>query len=121
MTETATVRVQRIMPAAPEVVFDEWLDPEALKDWMCPRPVHCVEVAVDARVGGAFRLDLDDSGTAVLIVGRYLEIDRPHRLRLHLDQLPIARSHRRQCRRRGLRPAAELAHPHVDRATAALR
>ncbi|CQD19506.1 activator of Hsp90 ATPase 1 family protein [Mycolicibacterium conceptionense] len=26
MTDSATVRVRRVMPAAPDVVFDEWLD-----------------------------------------------------------------------------------------------
>ena len=30
MTEAAIVRVQRVMPAAPEVVFDEWLDPRVV-------------------------------------------------------------------------------------------
>ena len=48
MTETATVRVQRIMPAAPDVVFDEWLDRESLQEWMCPRPVRVVDVTVEA-------------------------------------------------------------------------
>ena len=38
MTEAATVRVQRVMPAVPEVVFDEWLDRESLGEWMCPVP-----------------------------------------------------------------------------------
>ena len=51
MSETVTVVVQRVMPAAPEVVFDEWLDPEALQEWMCPHPVRVVDVTVDARVG----------------------------------------------------------------------
>ncbi|MGY4710825.1 SRPBCC family protein [Mycolicibacterium sp. CBM1] len=81
MTETVTVRVQRVMPAAPDVVFDEWLDPQALREWMCPRPVRVVAVTVDADVGGRLHLDLDDSGTAVLISGQFLTIDRPHRLR----------------------------------------
>ena len=40
MTGAATVRVQRVMPAAPDVVFDEWLDRESLQEWMCPRPVR---------------------------------------------------------------------------------
>ena len=31
MTEAPTVRLQRVMPATPEVVFDEWLDPESLR------------------------------------------------------------------------------------------
>ncbi|OBF17812.1 SRPBCC domain-containing protein [Mycobacterium sp. ACS4331] len=81
MTDTATVRVQRVMPASPEVVFDQWLDPESLADWMCPRPVRCVAIAVEPRVGGGVRFDLDDSGESVLIVGQFQVIDRPRLLR----------------------------------------
>lgn len=81
MSETVTVLVQRVMPAPPDVVFDEWLDPEALQEWMCPNPVRVVDVAVDARVGGTVRFDVDDSGTRVLISGQFLTIDRPRLLR----------------------------------------
>ncbi|KMO79382.1 ATPase [Mycolicibacterium chubuense] len=75
------VRVRRVLPAVPEVVFDEWLDPEALAEWMCPRPSRCVAITVEAHVGGRVRFDVDDSGRLVLITGQFLHIDRPHRLR----------------------------------------
>ena len=32
MTDVFVARVQRIMPAPPEAVFDEWLDPESLAE-----------------------------------------------------------------------------------------
>lgn len=75
------MRVQRIMPAPPDEVFDEWLDPEALTEWMCPNPTRVVDVHLEPRVGGRMRLDLDDVGAAVLITGQFLAIDRPHLLR----------------------------------------
>ena len=81
MTEAVTVRVQRVMPAVPDVVFDQWLDPESLEEWMCPRPVRVLEVAVEPRIGGTVRFDIDDSGTRVLITGQFLTIDRPNVLR----------------------------------------
>ena len=81
MTEAPVVRVQRVMPAAPEVVFDQWLDPDSLGDWMCPRPVRCVAVTVEPQVGGRVRFDVDASGTSVLITGHFLAIDRPNLLR----------------------------------------
>jgi uncharacterized protein YndB with AHSA1/START domain len=81
MTDAPVVRVQRVMPAAPDVVFDQWLDPESLAEWMCPRPVRCVAITVDPRVEGRVRFDVDDSGTSVLITGRFLAIERPHLLR----------------------------------------
>ena len=74
------VRVQRVMPAAPEVVFDAWLDPESLADWMCPRPDRCVAITVEPYVGGTVRFDVDHSGTSVLITGTFLAIDRPQLL-----------------------------------------
>jgi uncharacterized protein YndB with AHSA1/START domain len=81
MTDAPVVRVQRVMPAAPDVVFDQWLDPESLAEWMCPRPVRCVAITVEPRVEGRVRFDVDDSGTSVLITGRFLAIERPHLLR----------------------------------------
>ncbi|MCV7345112.1 SRPBCC family protein [Mycolicibacterium rhodesiae] len=81
MTDTVTVVVSRVMPAPPAVVFDEWLDPEALQEWMCPNPVRVVEVTIEPRVGGTVRFDVDDSGTGVLISGQFLTIDRPRLLR----------------------------------------
>lgn len=81
MTDTATVRVQRLMPAAPDVVFNEWLDRESLQEWMCPRPVRVLDVMVEPHVGGVVRFDVDDSGTRVLITGQFLTIDRPRLLR----------------------------------------
>lgn len=81
MTEAATVRVQRVMPATPDEVFDEWLDRESLQQWMCPRPVQVIDVMVEPHVGGTVRFDVDDSGTRVLITGQFLTIDRPRLLR----------------------------------------
>ena len=81
MNDAPVVRVQRVMPAAPEVVFDQWLDPESLTEWMCPRPTRCVAITVEPCVGGSVRFDVDDSGTSVLITGRFLAVDRPHLLR----------------------------------------
>jgi uncharacterized protein YndB with AHSA1/START domain len=81
VTDAVTVRVQRVMPATPEVVFDEWLDPESLQEWMCPDPVRVVDVTVEPHIGGLVRFDVDDSGTRVLITGQFLSIERPSLLR----------------------------------------
>jgi uncharacterized protein YndB with AHSA1/START domain len=81
MNDAPIARVQRVMPAAPDVVFDEWLDPESLAEWMCPRPVRVVALTIEPRVAGTVRFDINDLGTRVLITGRFLAIDRPHLLR----------------------------------------
>ena len=82
MNDSPIVRVQRVMPATPEVVFDQWLDPESLQEWMCPRPLRVVAVTVEPHVGGSVRFDVDDSGNLFVITGRFLAIERPNLLRL---------------------------------------
>ena len=75
-----TAVVRRLLPAAPDVVYGEWLDPDALADWMCPRPARCRNVESEARVGGRLRIDVEDGGAEFSITGEYLVLDRPHRL-----------------------------------------
>jgi uncharacterized protein YndB with AHSA1/START domain len=53
MNDAPIVRVQRVMPALPEVVLDQWLDPESLAEWMCPRPARVVAITIEPHVGGA--------------------------------------------------------------------
>lgn len=81
MTARPVVRVQRVMPATPEEVFDEWVDPDALVEWMCPRPSRCVAITVEPYVGGRVRFDVEDPDGLVLITGQFLDVDRPNLLR----------------------------------------
>jgi uncharacterized protein YndB with AHSA1/START domain len=74
----ASVIVRRVMPAPPPVVYDEWLDPGALADWMCPRPAVPTNIECDAHVGGVYRIDIEDTGVRMAVTGRYLLLDRPH-------------------------------------------
>lgn len=73
--------VQRVLPAPPAVVYDEWLDPDALSDWMCPRPALATKIDLEATVGGRLWIDIEDSGVTFVVTGRYLELERPRRLR----------------------------------------
>lgn len=78
-----TVRLERTFDASAEAVFDAWTHPEVLRrwwaageDWTTP------EAEVDLRVGGGYRLTMrDPGGAACTVVGEYLEISRPERLR----------------------------------------
>jgi uncharacterized protein YndB with AHSA1/START domain len=81
VTARPVVRVQRVMPATPEEVFDEWVDPDALVEWMCPRPARCVAITVEPYVGGRVRFDVEDPDGLVLITGQFLDVDRPNLLR----------------------------------------
>jgi uncharacterized protein YndB with AHSA1/START domain len=78
-----TVRLERTFDASAEAVFDAWTHPEVLRrrwatgeDWTTP------EAEMDLRVGGGYRLTMrDPGGAACTVVGEYLEISRPGRLR----------------------------------------
>jgi uncharacterized protein YndB with AHSA1/START domain len=71
----------RVLPASAEVAYDQWLDADALADFITPGPARSGRVNVDPRVGGAFRIEMIDSQGVVQIAGRYLELERPRRLR----------------------------------------
>lgn len=77
------VRATRYIEASPERVFDAWLVPRMLGQWMFGprvRQENVVRLDVDPRIGGSFSLKVERNGQIIDHVGRYLEIERPHRL-----------------------------------------
>jgi uncharacterized protein YndB with AHSA1/START domain len=81
VTTDRVVTVRRVLPAPPDVVYDEWLDPVGMLDWMCPRPARAVKISLEPSVGGALRIDIEDSGSSLYVSGTFVELDRPRRLR----------------------------------------
>jgi uncharacterized protein YndB with AHSA1/START domain len=81
MSGSATVTVSRDIHAAPERVFEAWLDPEQAKEFLFATPGgEIVRCDIDARVGGTFLIiDRRADGDAEHH-GKFLEIERPHRL-----------------------------------------
>ncbi|MGC2375451.1 MAG: SRPBCC domain-containing protein [Solirubrobacteraceae bacterium] len=81
MSETS-LRLQRTYEASPEDVFDAWTNPEVLRRWWVVDPAGRTPVAdVDLRVGGRYRLSMEDpSGTRHTVGGEYQEVVRPTRL-----------------------------------------
>lgn len=79
---TARVVVTHSFAAAPERVFDAFLDPKIARQFLfATSSGEMITAQIDARVGGQFcfierRPDMGD----VRHVGEYLEIDRPRRL-----------------------------------------
>ena len=59
------IRMERIIPARPERVYREWLDPELLARWMVPGPYEVTRVEVDERVGGHYRIWQSHSGSEI--------------------------------------------------------
>jgi uncharacterized protein YndB with AHSA1/START domain len=76
-------RVTQQFNVAAERVFDAWMDPDLIGQWMfgpALREEEVVRLTVDARVGGAFSFVVRRQGQEIDHIGEYLEIDRPHRL-----------------------------------------
>ena len=77
----AQVKAERRIAAAPEAVFDAWLDPAVAGRWLFATPEgEMVRVDIDPRAGGRFEIVERRDGEEVLHTGRYEEIDRPRRL-----------------------------------------
>jgi len=77
----AVAIVRYVLPARPEVAYDEWLDPEALAEFITPAPARTGRIEIEPRLGGALRLEMVDGERLVEIRGEFLELDRPNRLR----------------------------------------
>jgi uncharacterized protein YndB with AHSA1/START domain len=77
----ASVRVSRLLGAAPDRVFDAWLNAdEASRFLFAERDGDAVRTEIDARIGGGFRVLRHSHGDATEYSGEYLEIERPHLL-----------------------------------------
>ncbi len=50
------VSVRRNMPAPREVVYKAWIDPQGIREWMCPGDAISAEAVLDVRVGGSYRI-----------------------------------------------------------------
>lgn len=81
--EQPVVTVTHYFESTPERVFDAWLDPVLIRQWMIgltDADEEMVSVSVDARVGGRFSFVVRRAGQLIDHVGQYLELVRPQRL-----------------------------------------
>lgn len=76
-------RVTQHFAVPAERVFEAWLTPELIGQWMfgpALREEEVVRITVDGRVGGAFSFVVRRQGQEFDHVGTYLELDRPRHL-----------------------------------------
>lgn len=75
-----SLQIKRRLNAPIQDVFDAWVNPTSLQQWMCP-PGNTVDlVELDVRVGGALRIHIDCEDLYYSATGEYLEILPPERL-----------------------------------------
>jgi uncharacterized protein YndB with AHSA1/START domain len=80
---TSTVRLHRVLRAAPGKVYRAFLEPEALARWLPPNGFTCRVDHLEARVGGTFRMAFTNFGTGHghSFGGTYLELVPGQRIR----------------------------------------
>jgi uncharacterized protein YndB with AHSA1/START domain len=78
-TNTNTVRLHRVLRAAPERIYRAFLDPDAMAKWLPPNGFVGKVHQMDAKVGGTYRMSFTNftSGKSHSFGGTYLEL-KPH-------------------------------------------
>jgi uncharacterized protein YndB with AHSA1/START domain len=80
---TNTIRLHRVLRAAPEKVYRAFLDAEAMAKWLPPNGFTSKVHHMDARVGGSFRMSFTNfaTGQGHSFGGEYLELTPHERIR----------------------------------------
>ena len=80
---THTVRLHRVLRAAPERVYKAFIDPDAMNKWLPPNGFTGKVHSMDAKVGGKFRMSFTNftNGQSHSFGGEYIEMVPNERLR----------------------------------------
>jgi uncharacterized protein YndB with AHSA1/START domain len=72
--------VRRRMPAPREVVYEAWIDPQGIREWMCPGDTLSAEASLDVRVGGSYRIVMKGKDRDHVHTGVYQVVEPPSKL-----------------------------------------
>jgi uncharacterized protein YndB with AHSA1/START domain len=77
-----TVRLHRVLAAAPAKVYRAFVEPDAIASWLPPFGFTCTVDELDARVGGRHRMSFRNftTGASHAFGGEYLELVAGERL-----------------------------------------
>ncbi len=80
---TNTIRLHRVLRAAPERVYRAFLDPEAMVKWLPPNGFTGNVHHVEAEVGGTYRMSFKNltTGSSHTFGGTYVELTPHERIR----------------------------------------
>ncbi|HEX7082416.1 MAG TPA: SRPBCC family protein [Gammaproteobacteria bacterium] len=83
----STIRLHRVLRAAPERVYRAFLDPDAMVKWLPPNGFTAKVHHMDAKVGGTYRMSFTNftTGKSHAFGGRLLELTPGERIR-YTDQ-----------------------------------
>jgi uncharacterized protein YndB with AHSA1/START domain len=80
---TNTIKLHRVLRAAPEKVYRAFLDADAMAKWLPPNGFTCKVHQLDAKVGGTYKMSFTNfsSGKSHSFGGEYLELTPPELIR----------------------------------------
>jgi uncharacterized protein YndB with AHSA1/START domain len=80
---TNTVRLHRVLRAAPQRIYRAFLDADAMAKWLPPYGFTCKVHQMDARVGGTFKMSFSNfsTGNGHSFGGEYRELVPNERIR----------------------------------------
>jgi uncharacterized protein YndB with AHSA1/START domain len=83
MATTNTVRLHRVLRAAPERIYRAFLDADAMAKWLPPYGFTCKVHHMDPKVGGTFRMTFTNftTGNGHSFGGEYRELVPNERVR----------------------------------------
>ncbi|HWA87472.1 MAG TPA: SRPBCC family protein [Opitutus sp.] len=79
---TNTIKLHRVLRAAPEKVYRAFLDPAAMAKWLPPYGYTCTVHHMDPKVGGTYKMSFTNftSGKSHSFGGKYIELVPGQRL-----------------------------------------
>jgi uncharacterized protein YndB with AHSA1/START domain len=79
---TSTIRLHRVLRAAPEKIYRAFLDVNALAKWLPPNGFTAKVHQLDAKVGGSYKMSFTNfsTGTSHSFGGTYLELEPYERI-----------------------------------------
>lgn len=82
-TSANTIRLHRVLRAAPERVYRAFLDADAMAKWLPPNGFTCKVHHLDAKVGGTYKMSFTNftTGKSHSFGGTYLELKPYERIR----------------------------------------
>ncbi len=80
---TNTIRIHRVLRAAPERVYRAFLDPDAKAKWLPPNGFTGKVHAMEAKVGGGYKMSFTNftTGKSHSFGGTYVELTPHERIR----------------------------------------
>src|SRR5437879_13390472 len=81
---TNSIRLHRVLRAAPDKVYRAFLDPDAMAKWLPPNGFTGKVHQMDAKVGGSYKMSFTNFGTGKShsFGGTYVELTRSEERRV---------------------------------------